>query len=66
MSAEKCESCKMGYGIELDRCHGYNHANAVIQRVQEVIDEMRKCKEHDGEICDVCLAHSIDLTNALK
>jgi hypothetical protein len=35
MSADsKCEACSAGYGIELDRCHGYNHANAAIERVR--------------------------------
>ena len=51
MIIEKCEACNTGYGIELDRCHGYNHANAAIQRVREIHTPV----EYHGQVfCSVC------------
>lgn len=40
MSEEKCEACSAGYGIELDRCHGYTHANAIIKLVRGIHKKM--------------------------
>jgi hypothetical protein len=38
----------------------------VIQSVRKIVDEMKQCKEYRGQICDVCLSHSIELENALN
>ena len=51
VTIDKCEACNMGYGIELDRCHGYNHANAIIEKIRElhklIIDNNAACGDID-------------------
>ena len=52
MSTEKCEACNAGYGIELDRCHGYSHANAAIQRVRNLHRQING--PYDDLTCSEC------------
>ena len=65
VTIDKCEACNMGYGIELNKCHGYNHALSIIEKVRElhkpVIESNAACGDPDCcgeyeefELCGDC------------
>lgn len=54
-------------GVMINRLtNKVNRLEFSIARVRDVVEGMQDCRENDGKMCDACLQHLTDLTEALE